>query len=327
MAFRYLNRTDMGMSVTMPEVIDEVQKALIISSSSEAVVPLRTNIPVEANNGNVLFMPAYATKTGEAGCKVVSVYPDNVKIGKPATPSTMILINSKTGEMLGLMDGTFLTQLRTGAISGLATRLLSREDSHIFALIGCGGQALTQLEAVLCVRPIEEVRLYDYFYDRACSFANEMAKKYPKISFKACKTPDEAVTGADVITTVTTAKSPTFAASNVKKGAHINAIGSYKPDMQELPEEVVASAYVCADSISAVIAESGDIIIPLQKHLITPEHISAELGEIAMGRKRGRVNPDEITLMKSVGVGIIDAVVGQAIFDHAVEKGLGTVFG
>lgn len=317
----------MSRSVTMEDVIEGVKKALIISSSGEAVVPLRTNIPVDANNGNILFMPAYSTSTGEAGCKVVSQYPDNMKIGKPATPSTMILINSKTGEMLGLMDGTYLTQLRTGAISGLATKLLSREDSHIFALIGCGGQAPTQLEAVLCVRPIEEVRLYDYFYDRACSFAESMTAKYPKITFKACKTADEAVKGADVITTVTTSKSPTFSASNVKEGTHINAIGSYKPDMQELPAEVVASAYVCADSCAAVSAESGDIIIPLSKKLITPDHISTELGEIAMGKKRARENNTELTLMKSVGVGIIDAVVGQAIFDCAVAKGFGTLFG
>ncbi len=239
----------------------------------------------------------------------------------------MILLNAQTGEVKALMDATFLTQLRTGAVSGAATDLLARKKSSVFALIGTGGQAQAQLEAVLAVRPIKEVKIFSPTAEHAAAFTEKMtaffAEKY-NVQITAVSTADEAVHNADIITAVTTAKEPVFTASAVKQGAHINGVGSYMPDMQELPEDILLRAgKIYVDTRDGVLNESGDIIKPVQAGRFSHDRITGELGELVLGKIPGRETEDEITVFKTTGSAVLDLVIAEKIYAAARKQKLG----
>jgi ornithine cyclodeaminase len=241
----------------------------------------------------------------------------------------MVLVDAETGVVNSLIDGTYLTRLRTGAISGLATDILSRKDSKILALFGTGGQAVTQLEAVLTVRKIEEVRVFDIFQDRAKEFAKKMSEKFSKkfnVRIIAAESSDKAIENADIITTVTTSKKPVFDANKVKKNVHINGVGSYTPDMQEIPEDILVKANkIYVDTRDGAINESGDLITPIKKGLIKKEKINGELGEVINGQIKGRENDDEMTFFKTTGSAVLDLVAAQKIYEMAKTKGVGQI--
>jgi len=221
------------------------------------------------------------------------------------------------------MDGTYLTALRTGAASGAATDLLARQDVHTAAIFGAGAQGRTQLEAVCAVRPIEAAWVYDVAPERAAVYAGEMSQRL-SLPVRAAETPAGAVRQADVICTATTSSSPVFEDADVRPGTHINGVGAYTPQMQEIPVETVLRAKVVIDHRQASLAEAGDLLIPLRQGLMTEGHIYAELGEIAAGRKPGRASPEEITLFKSVGVAVQDVAAAGAVLKAARQLGLGT---
>jgi ornithine cyclodeaminase len=250
-----------------------------------------------------------------------------VKVGKPAVPATMVYMDCKTGEVSAVMDGTYLTQVRTGAASGAATDLLARKDASVGAIFGAGGQSWAQIEAMLTVRELSEVRIFDVSFERAQEAAEQQAKKWQDrgVRFVAARTAEEAVDGSDVITTVTTAKKPVFPADAVKKGAHVNGVGSFTPVMQEIPSEIYARAgKVFVDSKDAVLAESGDLIIPINQGLFDESVIFGELGQLVVGRIEGRTSNDEITVFKTVGIGVQDVVTAGEIYNRAVASGAGT---
>ena len=226
-----------------------------------------------------------------------------------------------------LIDGTYLTRLRTGAISGLATDILARKDSKIFALFGTGGQAVTQLEAVLTVRNIEEVRVFDISKERAEEFAKKMSDKFGKkfnVKIFAAESSDATIDNADIITTVTTSKKPVFDANKVKKNAHINGVGSYTPEMQEIPGDILVKANkIFVDTRDGAINESGDLINPIKDGLIQKEKINGELGEVINGVIKGRENDDEMTFFKTTGSAVLDLVAAQKIYEMAKVKKVG----
>ena len=241
-----LNEKDMRSVLTMEEAVKADRDALSLYSAGESNIPLRANLDVPEHNGQSLYMYGYAAKAHALGVKIVSTYPDNIDKGIPSVPATMVLLNSETGETCSFMDGTYLTRLRTGAVSGLATEILSRKDSKIFAVIGTGGQAQGQIEAVLTVRPeIELVKVYDLNTERAKACAEQMTElfkgKFPA-KFEAASSSAEAVKDADIITTITIAKDPVFDGKLVKKGAHINGVGSYTPELSEIDEYIITHA-------------------------------------------------------------------------------------
>ncbi len=244
-----------------------------------------------------------------------------------ASPSTMILIDKDNGFVKAILDGTILTRLRTGAVSGAATEVLSNEDARSFLLIGTGGQAGTQLEAVLAVRDIEEAYVFDVNYERAEVFAKEMNEKLKEYGTKilAIKELDEVLGDVDIITTVTTSKKPVFDGNMVKKGVHVNSVGSYTPDMQETPPELLMRAgKIFTDTNEGVIEEAGDVIIPISEGKISKEKVAHELGDLLLGREVGRESKEEITWFKTVGFAGLDLVAGEKIYQLAKEKGIGT---
>ena len=322
-----LKESDMSSMISMSDIIEADKEALSIYSSQKSNIPLRSNLDIPEYKGQCLFMNGYAAPAKALGVKIVSVYPENINKNLTSVPATMVLVDAETGMVNSLLDGTYLTRLRTGAISGLATDILSRKDSKIFALFGTGGQAVTQLEAVLTVRKIEEVRVFDVFKERAKEFAAKMTEKFGKkfnVKIIAAESSDKAVENADIITTVTTSKKPVFDANKVKKNVHINGVGSYTPEMQEIPGDILVKANkIFVDTRDGAINESGDLIKPIQSGLIKKEKINGELGEVINGLMKGRESDDEMTFFETTGSAVLDLVAAQKIYEMAKAKKIG----
>ena len=322
-----LTKMDIKSIFTMSDAIEADKDAFRIYSEGKSVVPLRTNIAVPKYEGQILFMPGYVDEMDAIGVKIVSVFPQNMQKGKPTTPATMVLIDGCSGEVCAILDGTYLTQLRTGAASGAATDILARSGAQIGALIGTGGQGASQLEAMVTARKLKEVRVFDVDIIRAQKFVEEMKNEISNCNtiFKAVSTSDDAIKDADIITTVTTARKPTFNGNLVKAGAHVNAVGSYMPHMQELDPVLLNRANkIYFESTQAVLSESGDIIIPLKQGLITKEKFTGEIGQVIMGTLKGRESDEEITVFKTVGIATQDVVTARKIYNKAIEQNIGT---
>ncbi|MDT2848026.1 ornithine cyclodeaminase family protein [Vagococcus carniphilus] len=320
----FLTKENIIDSFTMRDAMDACNESLRLYSEGKASVPLRTNINVAKQEGQSLYMPAYVEADKDAlGVKIVSVYPKNIEKNIPSVPATMVTLDAETGMVSAILDGTYLTQLRTGAVQGAATELLAREDAEIGALIGTGGQAEGQLWAMLTARPLKVVRIFDIDFERASAFAKEMEAKYG-VEMIPCKEAKECVEGADVITSVTTSKRPTFSAEWVKEGAHINGVGAYTPEMCEIPKEIIKKAStVIFDTMDGVLKEAGDFIQPLEEGYVTEDHYNGELGQLALGQISGRQNDKEITIFKTVGSAVLDVYVANKIVEKAKKENLG----
>lgn len=326
MQIRILTGDDVRLALPMREAIEAMKDAYRQLSSGMASVPLRTRIELADQEGVALFMPALLDSTHDLAIKIVNVFPQNVQRELPTIHSVVVVIDPDTGRPLALIEGGALTAIRTGAASGAATDLLARADARRVAIFGSGVQARTQLEAVCAVRAIEEAWVFSIDSEGAQEFADEMSGggAIPTL-IKVAGTPIEALATADVICTATSSSSPVFSGHDLKPGTHINAIGAYTPEMQELDEHAVAQAYVVVDSRQAVLAEAGDLIVPIQNGVIREDHIRAELGEIVSGDAPGRSTDDQITLFKSVGVAVQDAAAAGLALRNAKELGIGSV--
>ncbi len=323
-----LTKEDIKKVFTMKDAIEADKEALRIYSAGKSVSPLRVNIDIPKEQGQSLFMPAYVEELDATGIKIVSVFPKNIEKGLPSVPAQMILLDGTTGEVCAILDGTYLTQLRTGAVQGAASDILAKEDAKIGALIGTGGQAATQLEAMVCVRNLQEVRVADINFERAKAFAEKMQEELAAYGTKivAVENGNAAVKDADIITSVTTSRKPVFDGTLVKKGAHVNGVGAYTPQMQELDETIVQKAdKVFFDTKEGVLAEAGDFITPMEKGLVTEDDFDGELGEVILGKISGRETDEEITLFKTVGMAVLDVVTAQKIYQKAVENKIGQV--
>jgi ornithine cyclodeaminase len=324
MRLRILTRRDVERAVSMGKAIDAVKDAFAQLSAGQATVPLRTQLPVPGHNGIALFMPAYLQATDELAVKLVSVFPDNAERQLPTIHALVAVLDAATGQPVAVMDGTYLTALRTGAASGAATELLARTDARRVAIFGAGTQGRTQLQAVCAVRQVAHVWVYDSVRTRAEQYVLEMRGRggIPR-KMRVAESPAQAVADADVICTATTSTTPVFPDSALKAGVHINAIGAYTPEMQEVDEATVARARIVVDSRQACLAEAGDLIIPLQKGLISEDDIHAELGEIVWGARPGREATDQVTLFKTVGNAVQDVAVSRLALRAAIEQDLG----
>jgi ornithine cyclodeaminase len=321
-----LNADEIRKVLPMKDAIEAMKQAYASLSDGKAEVPLRSRLPVPPHDGLTLFMPAFVNdnKSQALAVKVVSIFPHNLQRNLPLIFATVLVLEADTGKPVALLEGSSLTAIRTGAASGLATDILSRPDSHVAAIFGAGAQGRTQLEAACTVRTIEQVWVYDSNRERAEAFVSELAGLDPiPRDIRIAKTSEEAVHRADIICTATTSISPVFDDAMLKPGVHISAIGSYTPEMQEIPAETVRRARIVVDSLSATLAETGDFTIPIRSGLVKTEDINTEIGEILLGRKPGRKSPDEITLFKSVGIAVQDAMAAQVALENAQKLGLG----
>jgi len=320
---RILSSDDVRQALPMRRAIEAMKRAFAQLSTGQADVPLRVALEVPQHNGVTLFMPAYLSADDQMAVKIVSVFNDNPAQGLPLIHALVVVVDATTGRPAAVMDGTYLTALRTGAASGAATDLLARQDTRTVTIFGAGAQGRTQLEAVCAVRPIQEAWVYDVSPEQAAAYAAEMSQRL-SLPVRVAETPAEAVRQADVICTATTSSNPVFEDSDVRPGTHINSVGAYTPQMQEIPAETVLRAKVVIDHRKASLAEAGDLLIPLQQGLMTEAHIHAELGEIIAGLRPGRASPEGITLFKSVGVAVQDVAAASAVLEAAQRLGMGS---
>jgi len=310
----------------MAEVIDVMKQAYAAFSAGRAEVPQRTRLPVPPHEATTLCMPAYVQdpQGDSLAVKVVSVFPHNPARSLPLIHAAVLVLEASSGKPLALLEGGSLTAIRTGAAAGAATDLLARPDSRVAAIFGAGIQGRTQLQAICATRPVRTVWIYDSQPERAQAFIAEMAgiDLIPE-DLRLAQNPRQAVENADIICSATTSLTPVFEDAHLNAGVHINGVGSYTPEMQEISAQTVSRARVVVDSRSACLAEAGDLIQPLRAGLISPQHIHSEIGEIVLGLKAGRANPDQVTFFKSVGLAVQDAAAARLAMENALRMGLG----
>ena len=325
-----LSREDIKKVFTIKDAIEADKKAFQYVVEGKCEIPLRTNIQAPKYDGCFLFMPAYLEEMDTASLKIINIFPHNIDNGIPSSPAQVLLIDGKTGLVTAVLDGTYVTQLRTGAASGAAFDVLAKKDCRIGALIGTGGQAPTQLEAMLAARKLEEVSVYDMNLERTKAFAEQLQEELKAYGTRivAAASSDEAIDDADLIITVTPSSKPVFDGTKVKQGATISCVGAYKHHSQEMDQEILPRATtVYFDSRDAVLSESGDILIPLEQGIITEDDFTGDLGDVLLGKVVGRENDNEIIVFETVGVAAQDLVAAKEIYDKAVEAGVGIQWG
>jgi alanine dehydrogenase len=292
-----LDESAVGRLLRMEEVIPAMERALADFSSGTVVQPVRTMLPVSEHQGFLGLMPAY---TGSAlGAKLVAFYPQNQ--GVPTHHATILLFKPETGEPLVNMDGRLITEVRTAAVSAVATKCLAQEDASVLALIGSGVQARSHLEALSLVRRFEDVRVWSPRH------AEDFARQFDGV--RATSSAEEAVRGADVVVTATTAKMPVLFGEWLSPGVHINAIGGLSP-WRELDDEVLRRVRVYVDSREAAMKESGDVM--------AAGKIFAEIGEVVAGTQPGRRSGEEVTLFKSLGLAAEDVATAELVYRKAL---------
>ena len=311
-----LNRNDVSAVLKMKECMDVTESAFKELADGTAILPFRTTMPLQ--EGMALYMPAYLEKQGAWVCKVVSVFKNNTsQYNLPVTLGKVLLQDPRSGQVVCIMDGAYLTAVRTGAASGVATRYLARkEKGQTVGLLGAGVQARMQLWAMTEARSISEVIVYDPATTAVQKFIAEMQAQHNLEIFPA-NSVDE-VLNTDIICTATSATTPLFDGAMVKEGTHINAIGTHTPPTRELDSAIVKRSKFVCDSREACFRETGDFLIPLQEGTISENHFYAELSEIISGSKPGRISEREITLFKSNGLAIQDAATAKLVYDKAV---------
>ena len=313
-----LSRGDIKELLSMGETLEAVERAFKLQAQGKTIMPPKLYLDLPEHGGDFRAMPTYID--GSAGIKWVSCYPQNSRHNLPLVVATIILCDPDTGCPLAIMDGTYITSMRTGAAGGVAVKFLARRDSSIIGMIGAGVQARTQLLAINEVLPrIEEVKVFDL--DRVVSqrCAEEMGTKLGTRVF-AVKTIDEAAE-ADVVVTTTPSTKPIVKKQYIRPGTHINAIGADAAGKQELEADVLRDAKVVIDDIRQA-SHSGEINVPLSQGLIKAEEIYGTLGEVVAGMKKGREDDKEITIFDSTGLAIQDIICAKLVYNKAKERGL-----
>ena len=306
----------------MDECIDLMAGTLETLGRGEGINPLRTGMLLPDNVGLLGLMPSYLADPPAVGIKVVTVFPGNHGTEFDSHQGAVLLFEMENGSLLAVIDASSITAIRTAATSGLATRLLAREDAGDLALLGTGVQGRTHLEAMLAVRPMRRVRAWSPTPERLERFADEQSSKHG-IEVEAAASAEDAVRGADIICTVSSAKEPILLGAWIEAGAHINAAGSSVKFTRELDTAAVVKSRLFVDRRESTLNEAGDFLFPKQEGAIDDDHIVGEIGEILLGDCAGRQSDDEITLFKSLGLGVEDLASAHHIYKKAVERGIG----
>jgi alanine dehydrogenase len=323
---RILARPDIENLITMREAIAAMEEVFAALTEKEAHGPERTVLTLDRSENSILFMPGYLRKSRGVGLKVVSVFPTNAARDIPTISAQIMLCDSETGEVSAILEGGYITALRTAATTALATKYLAREDAASLGIFGAGVQAKSQIEAHREVRYLERLIIYDPDGKKA----EALAQHFQLLCGQSCTcsaagSPDELVALCDIIVTATTSQTPVFKGDSLRKGTHINAIGSYKPHVREVDDATMRRSRIFVDSYEHALREAGDLIIPLKTGVIEERDILGELGELVLGRKKGRETFDEITFFKCVGLAVQDIAVAQRVLEKAVRGNIGLV--
>lgn len=317
-----LSRKEVEQALSTRDIIKAVEDSYREVGQGTAVLPPRLRIDMERYNGNILIMPAYLTGMDALGTKLVTTHLDNSKFNLPTVIGTIILNDPKTGIPVAILDGTYITAMRTGAAGAVAAKYLSREDTSTVTIVGTGVQGRSQLIALCEVRRIERVFAFDIDRKRCEEYVDEMRKR---INAEIAKTDDlqKAVRMSDIVVTATPSSDPIIKGEWIAEGCHVNGIGSHSPDARELDENVITKASkIVLDTWDAT--KVGDISYPISKGLFREEDIYSDIGTIVAGKKPGRTSAQEITVFKSVGTAVADVSTAFRAYQLAKERGIGT---
>ncbi|MDQ7843194.1 MAG: ornithine cyclodeaminase family protein [Armatimonadota bacterium] len=322
-----LREAEVAELLTMDAAIEVAARALVAFSRGDVLQPVRQALSIDPHGGYLGLMPAHIRAGGgpeasEAlGAKAVTFYVRNAERRLPTHMAVVLLWDPATGTLRAIMDGRLITEVRTAAVSAAATKALSRPEAGVLALLGSGVQARSHFDALRRVRSVREVRVWSRTPAHREAFAREMSDR--GVSVRPCATAEEAVRGADLIVTATSSPQPVLEGRWLEPGVHINAVGAPRPDWRELDSTAVARARVFVDSRAGALAESGDLLLPMQEGVITRTHILGEIGEVLAGTIPGRTSPEEITLFKSLGMAVEDVATAAYVYAQALARGLG----
>lgn len=322
MPLLFLSAEDVRRALPMSAAVAAMRLAFEQLAARQVSLPPRQHVESPGNNGTALVMTCHSAAQQLFSLKFITLFGNNRSKGLPLIQSIVMLADGTTGEPLVVMDGAALTAIRTGAASGLATDLLARPDATEVAVFGAGVQARTQLEAICTVRPIRRGYVYDPDLAAAERMASEMSARLDR-PITSVASPTEALEHASVVCTATTSSVPVFDDAGLKSGTHINAIGSYRPQVSEIPPETICRATIVVDHRASALEEAGDLLGPLRQGLLAGAQFWTELGDVLLGRSPGRVNRDDVTLFKSVGVAIQDLCAAACALENARRLQLG----
>jgi alanine dehydrogenase len=323
-----LSESDVRAVLSMEDLIDAMETALDRFSAGAARQPLRSVIDVGAEGSDHAFygvMPAFIPEPAALGTKLVSVYSANARRDLPTHLATIVLLDPETGALTAILDGRYITEARTAAVSAASARLLAREDASVLAVLGSGVQATSHIEAMTRVRALREIRIWGRTRAHVEKLIEEMAPQV-KVPMRAASSPSAAADGADIIALVTASSDPVLRRADVADGAHVCAVGACRPTQREMDTALVKSARVFVDSRIGALAEAGDLVIPIKEGAIDASHIAGELGDVFGRRLDGRRTAAEITIFKSLGMAIEDVAAARLAWERAAERGLGRGF-
>ncbi len=309
----------------MADLIDAMQDALAAYSAGQVVQPVRTVLEVGPDKAYFGLMPAALDRPAALGAKLVTVYARNHDRGLPSHLATIVLLDPATGALAALVDGRYITEARTGAVSAVSLRLLARPESRVLAIIGSGVQARSHFEAVRHVATLDEVRVWSPTTDRRDTFARTMMHE-TGLAVRAVASPSAALQGADLIVLATASRTPVIDNADVMDGAHIMAVGACRPDQREMPTALVTRGRVFVDSLQGALKESGDVLLPIAERAMTDRHLAGELGALAAGDVTGRRTAAEVTIFKSLGMAVEDVVAARLAVERARAAGMGRPF-
>lgn len=317
-----LSEADVQQVLSMPDLIAAMEAALIQFSSGRVQQPLRTVLEVGDRHAFFGVMPAFVPDADALGTKLVTVFGSNTAVGLPTHLATILLLDPNTGQLLAVMDGRYITESRTAAVSAVSVKHLALPDAGVLALIGSGVQARSHLEAIGHVRRLKDVRVWSPRQESRERFAMEM-QPHCSAPITPAVSAAEAVRGANIIALVSASREPVVRSEWIADGAHVCAVGACRPDQREMDTALVSRARVFVDSRIGALAEAGDVVIPLKEGAFGKDHIAGELGELAAGKIAGRQQQHQVTIFKSLGMAVEDVAAAQLAMTRATEKGLG----
>ena len=323
MELRILNGRDIAELLPMDACIDLMGRTMAAVSEGRARFPPRAAVPA-APGGFMAWMPGSLDEPACFGVKLLSLFPANPAAGISSHLGLVVLFETEHGRPVALLDAAELTAIRTAAVSGLATRLLARPDARDLAILGAGEQAASHLVAMLAVRPVRRVRVWSRTEASARAFAAAQGARR-RIAIEVAPSARAAVDGADLVCTVTASREPVLAGDWIAPGAHLNVVGASRPDAAEIDTAAVVRARYFVDCRASTELEAGDWLRALEAGAVGPDHIAAEIGEVANGTKPGRRSSDEITLFRSLGVAAEDLAAASFVLDAARQRGLGQI--
>jgi alanine dehydrogenase len=320
-----LSEEDVRIVLSMDDLIAAMRPALVQFSTGRVEQPLRTVVEVGLQKAVFGVMPALITEPPALGAKLVSVFPSNAGAGLPTHLATILLFDSMTGELMAIMDGRYITEARTAAVSAVATELLARDDAGVLAVIGSGVQARSHVDAIARVRDVRSIRAWSPNPERLATFVRETQPR-TGAAVTPCASARAAVEGADIVVLATSAREPVIESDWIADGTHVCAVGACRPDQREMDTALVARARVFVDSRAGARAESGDLLVPMREGAFDETHILGELGEVAAGLVRGRRSAADVTIFKSLGMAVEDVAAAHLAYEKAAERGLGRGF-